>query len=88
MASGLSQALISGSRPAFVTVDSIGLNKKGDILRCRLKILQLFQAIRAQNAILEHTKRGVIAQIHFCESSQSVATKKNYTHLFKDCNCH
>lgn len=32
-------------------------------------------AILATNTIPEHTKRGVVAQILFCESSQSVTTK-------------
>ncbi len=32
-------------------------------------------AILAKNTIPEHTKRGVVAQVLFCESSQSVTTK-------------
>lgn len=32
-------------------------------------------AIHAKNAVHEHTKRGVVAQVLFCESSQSVTTK-------------
>lgn len=31
-------------------------------------------AVLAKNTIPEHTKRGVVAQILFCESSQSVTT--------------
>jgi hypothetical protein len=32
-------------------------------------------AILAKNTIPEHTKRGVVAQVLFCESSQSVTTR-------------
>jgi len=32
-------------------------------------------AIHAKNTVPEHTKRGVVAQVLFCESSQSVTTK-------------
>lgn len=35
-------------------------------------------AILAKNTIPEHTKRGVVAQILFCESSQSVTTRAVY----------
>lgn len=34
-------------------------------------------AILAKNTIPEHTKRGVVAQVHFCESSQSVTTRSS-----------
>lgn len=40
-------------------------------------------AILAKNTIPEHTKRGVVAQIHFCESSQSVTTRPSIQTLFK-----
>ncbi len=32
-------------------------------------------AIHAKNTVPEHTKRGVVAQVLFCESSQSVTTE-------------
>lgn len=36
-------------------------------------------AILAKNTIPEHTKRGVVAQVLFCESSQSVTTRSVYS---------
>ena len=38
-------------------------------------------AIHATNTVPEHTKRGVVAQVHFCESSQSVTTKTSIQKL-------
>jgi hypothetical protein len=49
--------------------------KKGGTKNSTAKMLNSGLAILATNTIPEHTKRGVVAQILFCESSQSVNTK-------------
>jgi len=42
----------------------IHIKKKDDIfISSKIQLM----AIRAKNSIPEHTKRGVVAQIHFCE---------------------
>lgn len=38
-------------------------------------------AIHAKNTVPEHTKRGVVAQVPFCESSQSVTTESSIPNL-------
>lgn len=53
----------------------MGSEKKEAVPKYRLYMLNSGLAILAKNTIPEHTKRGVVAQILFCESSQSVTTK-------------
>ncbi len=55
--------------------------KKRRYSRYRLHMLNSGLAILAKNTIPEHTKRGVVAQVLFCESSQSVTTKTSIQKL-------
>ncbi|OGT37330.1 MAG: hypothetical protein A3F12_06120 [Gammaproteobacteria bacterium RIFCSPHIGHO2_12_FULL_38_14] len=49
--------------------------KKGGTEKYRHNMLNSGLAIHAKNTVPEHTKRGVVAQVPFCESSQSVTTR-------------
>lgn len=59
--------------------------KKRRYWKYRLYMLNSGLAIHAKNTVPEHTKRGVVAQVHFCESSQSVTTKTSIHKLFFKC---
>lgn len=56
-------------------VNDFAGTKKRRYQRHRRKMLNSGQALHAQKTVPEHTKRGVVAQVLFCESSQSVTTK-------------
>lgn len=61
--------------------------KKGQYRGTARNMLNSGLAILATNTIPEHTKRGVVAQILFCESSQSVTTKRSIQKTFHNRGC-
>src|SRR3990167_7104528 len=61
------------------------INKKGRYSKVPPYMLNSGLAIHAKNTVPEHTKRGVVAQVLFCESSQSVTTKQSIQKSFISC---
>jgi hypothetical protein len=62
-------------------VNSLFHNKKKDDKNIVLPYIGL--AFHAKNPILEHTKRGVVAQILFCGDNQSLIAKMSLRTFFE-----